>query len=133
MSQPVQIVGEADVRTGYNGTGSEIAQGVIVKLKASPAVKGEIEVSATATDGYWGVAMHDIADGEYGDIQIRGVAFALADTTIAVGARVMATTGGETATATAGNAILGVAVTAGVADTLHEVDLSGPGGGEMPG
>jgi len=131
--EPRVQVDPNDIRSGKNTSGSEMAQGVIVKLKASPTVDDEVDLEATNTGVIYGVTMQVIADGEWGNIQIRGRAKVLAGGTIAVGARVMPTTGGKSLTATAGNSVLGQAVTAGSSDAIHEVELAGPGGCEMPG
>lgn len=133
MTTLTRVVPEYAVRQVYNGTGGTLSQGTFVKLKASPTYKNEIEASAGNNDPVLGVLMNDLATGVYGECQIRGVAQVLASTTVAVAARVMPTTGGKSLAATAGAACIGVAVTAGATDTLHEVELTGPGGVEMPG
>lgn len=122
-----------DVRRGKNTSGSAMVKGVIVKLKATPTEPLEIDLEATNTGVIYGVTMNACANNEAVDVQIRGIAEVLAGGTIAVGVRVMPTTGGKSLTATAGNSILGVAVTVGAADALHLVELAGPGGSEMPG
>lgn len=128
-----RIVPEDGVRQVYNGTGGALVEGTLVKLKASPTYKGEIELSDDNKDPTYGVLMEDVSDASRGNCQIAGRALVLAGGTIAVGARVMPTTAGKSLTGTAGNAIAGVAVTAGTASALHEVELSGSFGGEMPG
>lgn len=135
MAEPTNIVPKEFIRPGYNGTGTAMVQGQLVKLKASATIKDDIELATGATDPVYGAVMDPsgIADAARGNIQVMGRAKVLADGTIAVGARITATTGGESTTASAGNTCAGVAVTAGVADTLHEVELNGPGGAEMPG
>jgi hypothetical protein len=133
MSQPTAVVPDKGIRKIYNGTGGDLVQGICVKLTASPTVHSEIELADAATDPCYGVLMHDVADTEYGDCQVAGIALALASTTVAAAARVTGTTGGKTVAASAANAVFGVAVTAGATDTLHEVELTGPGGAEMPG
>lgn len=131
MAEPRVIVGPDQVRSGYNGSGSDIPKGTIVALDLT--VDHQIAVEATATGVYYGVTMEAIADGEWGNVQIRGKALVLASTTVTAGVRVTATTAGTTVAASAGNAVLGIAVTAGTAAALHEVELCGPGGLEMPG
>lgn len=127
------IVNDRDIRSGKNTSGSDMAKGVIVKLKATPTVPDEIDLEATNTGAILGVTMEAITNGSWGNVQIRGKAAVLAGGTIAVGARCMPTTGGKSLTATAGNTVLGLAVTAGASNELHEVELLGPGGAEMPG
>lgn len=133
MSEPRVIAAAHDIRAAKNTSGADMAKGVFVKLKASPTVDDEVDLEATNTGAIYGVTMEAIADGEFGNIQIRGRALVLAGGAIAVGARVMPTTGGKSLTATAGNSVGGLAVTAGASDELHEVELAGPGGCEMPG
>jgi hypothetical protein len=132
MTVLTRVVPEYGVRQIYNGTGGTLSQGTFVKLKASPTYKNEIEAAATATDAVLGVLMFDVATATYGDCQVYGVAQVLASTTIAVGARVMPTTGAKSLTGTSGNSNVGVAVTAGTTDALHEVELTGPGAGAIP-
>ncbi len=120
-------------RPGRNATGSTIVKGVFVKWKTSPTYQDEIEIAAGNTDAVLGVAAHDIEDGTVGDVYVRGTVPVLAGGTIAVGVRVMPTTGGKSLTATAGNSVGGISRSPGTADALHEVELAGPGGAEMPG
>jgi hypothetical protein len=108
-----------------------MAKGVIVKLKATPTIEDEIDLEASNTGVIYGVTMHVIPDDEWGDIQIAGKALVLAGGTIAVGVRCMPTTGGKSLTGTANTSNLGIAITAGAASALHEVELAGPGGTEV--
>ncbi|MCP4674354.1 MAG: DUF2190 family protein [Deltaproteobacteria bacterium] len=122
-----------ECRQVKNTTGSTLAKGVWVKLNAFPTVEDEIELEDSNTGAIYGVTAYEIEDGKMGDVVIRGRAAVLAGGTIAVGARVMPTTDGKSLTATIGSSVGGLAVTAGVADAYHEVELLGPGGAEMPG
>lgn len=133
MSGNFAQYGPDDIRQGKNTSGSDMAKGVIVKLKATPTETLEIDLEATNTGVIYGVTMEAITNGERGNVQIRGIAEVLAGGTIAVGVRCMPTTAGASLTATAGNSILGVAVSAGASGSLHMVELAGPGGSEMPG
>lgn len=127
------IYSDQQVLPGYNGTGSDIAKGVIVKLKVAPSQNFEVEIEATSTGVIYGVTQNIIENGRTGDIVVGGVAEVLAGGTITPGVRVMPTTGGKSLTATAGNSVLGIALTTGTASALHNVVLSAPGGAEMPG
>lgn len=133
MATLTRIVPEDGVRPVYNGTGGTLSKGTFVKLKAAPTYQNEIEAAAGNDDPVYGVLMEDLATANYGDCQIEGKAQVLAGGTIAVGARVMPTTGGVSLTATVGHAVIGVAVTAGTLAALHEVELTAVGGVEMPG
>lgn len=135
MAEPIATVPKEFIRSGYNGSGTAFVQGQLVKLKASATIKGDVELATGATDPIYGAVMDasGIANAVRGNIQVMGIAKVLADTTIAVGARITAAANGESTTASAGNTCGGLAVTAGVANTLHEVELTGPGGAEMPG
>lgn len=117
----------------YNGTGGTLSKGYIVNAKAASTIPGEVVLATATTDGYLGVVAEDIADATWGDCQVYGVALVIGKGAVAVGSRVMFGTGGKGDVATATNSILGIALTLGAADTLFEVALSGPGGGEMPG
>jgi Uncharacterized conserved protein (DUF2190) len=133
MTELTRVVPDHAIRMVYNGTGGTLSQGTFVKLKAAPTYKGEIEAADGNDDPVYGVLMADVLNGARGDCQIFGIAKVLASTTVAVGVRVMPTTGAKSVTATAGHAVIGIALTAGATDTLHEVELSGPAGARMPG
>jgi hypothetical protein len=131
MTVLTSVVPEFGVRQVYNGTGGALLQGSFVKL--SGATKNQIVAAPDNDDPVLGVLMQDVADGTYGECQIEGVAKTLAGGTIAVGARVMPTTAAVGLTCTLGHAVIGVAVTAGSSGALFEMELTGPGGVEMPG
>jgi hypothetical protein len=124
MTELTRTVPEHAVRAVYNGTGGTLSQGTMVKLKASPTYEGEIQAATGTTDAVYGILMADLATGHWGDAQIQGVAQVLAGGTIAVGARVMPTTGAKSLTCTTGNSVVGIAVTAGTASALHQVELT---------
>jgi hypothetical protein len=125
---------DPETRSVKNTSAGVLAEGQIVIAKASPTVVDEADIASAATDAFLGVVKDaDIAVGEYGLIQIRGRAKVLAGGAVAVGARVTADASGDGVTASAGNAVLGIAMTVGVDTELFEVELAGPGGCEMPG
>jgi hypothetical protein len=132
MTELTRVIPEDAIRMVYNETGGTLSQGTLVKLKASPTYYREIQAATGNTDAVYGVLMRDLATGSRGDCQIKGIAQVLAGGTIAVGARVMPTTGAKSLTGTSGNSNVGVAVTAGTASALHEVELTGPGAGAIP-
>lgn len=117
-------------RSGFNNTGSDIAKGTILTWGST---QEEIAPATAATDPFAGVAGEDIADGEWGRVVNQGVALVLFAAAQTIGARVTSNASGKAATAVAGNAVLGVAKEVGAADTLAEVELTSPGGLEMPG
>ena len=129
MAQARQI--DPIVRSGYNGTGGTLSKGTIVLWKTS-GVADEIIASTAATDAYAGVCMNDIADGEYGDIQVGGVALVVAGVAgITKGSRAMWATGAYAVACTSGNAILGVAKSTATSGNYFECELC-IGGPEMP-
>jgi hypothetical protein len=116
-------------RAVYNGTGSTISKGTIIKLKTSPAYSGEIVKAAAATDALYGVAAADILTGEWGDAQIGGVALVLSSAALNAATQMTSDASGKAAAAASGNSLLGISVTAaGAADELFEVELATPGG-----
>jgi len=134
MTQILHQDSPGDVRACKNTSGAALAEGTLVKIKASPTVHYEIEAATGANDPIYGVVKDaSIANGATGSVQIRGIAKVLGSAAIAIGARVAATTAGKGVTASAGNAFCGVALTLGASGTLFEVELLGPGGAEMPG
>jgi hypothetical protein len=116
-----------EIRAGYNDSGSTIVKGKIVKLH-SAGVPGTIRVGAAATDPLYGVAMADIPNGEYGDVQIGGVAIVLGGGVVAQGAQVTSDADGDGVAAASGNSTIGTALTAGANTEYFEVELTGPGG-----
>lgn len=129
MGAPRTTVPSEFIRSGKNTSGSNIVKGTFVKYKATPTVPQEITPTTAVTDAVLGVAMYDIANGYWGDIQIAGIAEVLGSAAVAVGARVTSTATGTSVTAGSGEQVFGIAVTLGAAATIHEVELSGPGGG----
>jgi metal-dependent amidase/aminoacylase/carboxypeptidase family protein len=120
MAQLRQIVPPDAVRSSKNTSGSTISKGYIVKRKAAT---DEIELVSAATDAILGVAMHDIPNGEFGDVQVAGRALVLTAATVTIGARLTGDSAGKAAASSGGNALLGVANTVGGTDALAEVDL----------
>jgi pantothenate kinase len=131
MTELTRVVPEYGVRQVYNGTGGTLLLGSLVKLKAAPTYKNEIEAATGANDAVLGVLMADIATTKYGDCQITGRALVLAVGVIAVGVRVKPAAAGVVDTAAATNTCVGITVTAGAAGELCEVELTGPGGAAM--
>lgn len=116
------------IRSAYNGTGSTIVKGQIVKLATTPTYAGQVTPAAAATDPMYGVAMADILTLQWGDVQVGGVAIVLAGGTVAAGANVTSDAAGKGVAATSGNAILGLALTDGANAAYFEVELATPGG-----
>lgn len=124
---------DGSIKSGKNTSGGSLAEGSIIIKKASPTVSDEIDAAGAATDAMIGVvADAAIADGSWGKYQCGGLAKALAGGTIAVGDRVTSDASGHCIAASAGNAVIGVANTAGTAAALFELDLDALGA-EMPG
>jgi hypothetical protein len=132
MTELTRVVPEYGVRQVYNGTGGTLLQGSLVKLKAAPTYKDQIEAATGASDAVLGVLMADVANLKYGDCQVSGRALILAVGVIAVGVRVKPGAAGAIDTAAATNTCVGITVTAGAAGELCEVELTGPGGAAMP-
>lgn len=112
----------------YNATGSTILRGTIVKLVAAASVPQQVQPAAAATDPFFGVAMADVPNLTFGDIQTDGVAIVLAGGVVAVGANVTSDGSGKGVAASSGNAIVGLAITDGVNNGYMEVKLATPGG-----
>lgn len=116
-----------EFRAVFNGTGGTIAKGTILKLDTS-GVAGKVVKAAAATDQFYGVAARDIPNNEYGDAQIRGVALVLAGTGgMTQGAQVTTEAAGLAIVASAGNTLLGMALTAALVTELFECELGGGG------
>jgi hypothetical protein len=130
-NQPGRQVDPNDIRAGFNVTGASLPIGSIVLVKTSPAIANEVTLCTSDTAAYYGVAMHEIADDEWGDIQIRGLALVRGGAAVAIGDRVMSDGTGEGITATSGKNTLGIAMQVGADNTLFEVELSGPGGASV--
>lgn len=117
-----------EIRSAYNATGSTIVKGTIVKLETTtPTYPFQVEPAAAATDKMVGVAMADIANLAWGDVQVAGTAVVLAGGTVGEGLNVTSDGAGAGVLASSGNAIIGRSLTAGVAAAYFEVELT-PGG-----
>lgn len=121
--------GSGDIVSKKNNTANTIVMGSVVQLDTNANC---VVLPTGTTAGQFGITMHDIPAGYFGDIQIRGKAIALANGVIAVGGEVMpATTGKVTAFSAGGGtnaALLGKANTAAAADGDYiELELTAPG------
>jgi len=114
--------------SGLNSTGSEIPKGTIVCRGAGDT----ITVAGTDTAVFLGVAGEDIPDDSYGRVVIRGTVPVLFSAAQTVGVRVTSAAAGKAVAATTGDSVLGIAREVGAADTLAEVELTGPGGVAAP-
>lgn len=132
MAEPRVMVAPEGIRSVYNGTGGTLAKGTIVELK-STGEPDEIIASTAVSDVFLGVLMEDVATLSMGNCQIRGRALCLSQAAVARAVRVTWATGAKIIAAGAGEGVLGISVFAAAgADELIEVELSGPGGLEMP-
>ena len=125
IAQPRSI--PAGLRSAYNGTGADIGYGLAVK--ASTAIDEGVLLPAASTDPVLGITRALIKNGEFGTVQTRGLATAIAGAAVTRGDRVMATAAGKLITfvAGAGNAVVGIAKQTTTADGEEfEVELSGP-------
>jgi len=129
MTQPRQR--DPKYVPGYNGTGGTLSKGTLVKLKTS-GVDDEIIAATSTSDAYLGILQHDLADGEWGDVQVGGIGVALSGAAVTKGSRVMWGTGAKVIACTTGLTFAGVArTTASGADEYIEVDIV-TGGPVMP-
>jgi hypothetical protein len=116
---------DPSVRAAFNSTGSTIVKGTICKLVTpSPTQPGQVTPAVAGTDLSYGVAMADILTGQWGDLQIEGVAQVLAGATIAAGVQISAGALGKAAAAAANDCLVGMSVTDGVLNGLMEVELT---------
>lgn len=116
----------------YNGTGSTLSQGYLVKTKAASTIPEEVVLAAAATDAIKGPVYRDVLDGQYGECVVGGVGLVIGLGAVAVGSRVTYGAGAKGTVAASGNSFCGVAQTLGAADTLFEVLITSPGGPEAP-
>jgi hypothetical protein len=115
------------IRSCYNGTGSDIAANVFVK-HASGANKN-VSLPAGDTDPILGVTMAKIKNGQWGDVQIRGIALVKAAGAVTAKARVTTNNAGKAVdwTAAGGRSVGGTSYDTGTnLDDLLEVELAGP-------
>jgi hypothetical protein len=117
------------IQSGYNGSGSTIVKGTIVKLAtSSPTYPGQVVKAAGATDPMIGVLMADLPTAQWGDVQTGGVAIVLVGSTVTQGQNITADANGAGVPAASGNAIAGIAQTDGATADYMEVLLGTPGG-----
>ena len=131
--EPRTIVNPGDIRAKKNSTGATLAKGTVVKLSA--ANDDLILKPAAIADAAYGVTMSDILDGQWGDVQLRGIALVLAGTGgVTRGDRLTHDTAGFGRVSTAApaggtnNAFVGVANRSAAVGVLTEVELAAPGG-----
>jgi hypothetical protein len=121
MTEPRVI--EPVSRSVKNTSGADIAQGVIVNLKAT-GTSGLAEVEpATAGDLAYGVTADAIADDAIGRVQRSGVALVIANGTLTIGGECASDADGEAVDATTNARVLGQVLTNPGANELAEVDL----------
>jgi len=122
-----------EIRGKKNATGATIPKGYVVKLSA--ATDDLILAPAAIGDAHYGVTMQDILTGQWGDVQVTGIAVCIAGTGGVVrGDRLTHDSGGTygrvfTAAPGAGvnNAFVGVANRTAAANAPVEVELAKPG------
>ncbi len=132
MGEPRVTVNPGDIRAKKNSTGATLPRGTVVKLSAAT---DDLILKPTAiADAHYGVVMNDILDGQWGDVQIRGIAVILAGTGgVTRGDRLThdAANFGRVSTAApaggANNALVGVANRTAAAGVLTEAELAAPG------
>lgn len=132
MSELTAIVPDKGIRGCYNGTGGTIAKGTLVALTTTANHK-RYQI-AKCGDGAraLGVAMEDISNLTYGDVQVDGVAIALSGGAITRGLVVSSDTNGKVVTGASGDIVVGQAVTiTSGGDELFELELT-PGGNVVP-
>ncbi len=117
------------IQSAYNGSGSTIVKGTIVKFAtSSPTFPGQIIKAAAATDPMVGVLMADLPTAQWGDMQVAGVAVVLVGSTVTQGQNITSDSAGAGVPASSGNAEIGVAQTDGTTAGYMEVLLGSPGG-----
>lgn len=126
VKQPRTIANGSVHRPGYNGTGTDIAAGYILKHDGTN-VDG-IALAAASTDALAGVSTEAIEDGKTRSYQRSGKAAVLAGGTVALGAKVVADATGRAVTAAAASAAnfentLGTCVVAGEVGDWLEIEL----------
>jgi len=131
MTQPASIVPTGAVRACYNNTGLTLAAGAAVMLDSGGAKYVKLPTGYTVA--LFGVVKAAIPTGEWGDVQVSGVALVLASAALATpGIQLMAATDGKAEAFAAAKDVnvhvLGQLLsTATAANELVEVDLNGIG------
>lgn len=125
MSEPRTIVGEKDIRGCRNESGGPIAAKTFVKIDTTGTAQPPVVTPAGNGEGIYGVAMEDIADGERGDVQIRGLAIVTAGEAIGDGVRVSSDASGEASVFDTKAVGTSVTASTGAAQDI-EVELEGP-------
>lgn len=122
MAEPRRIVPESGVRSGKNETGSDLEEGVVVALGTSQSL---ITLPASQTDICYGVTMAAIPNGEWGDVQVEGIALCQASGALATpGVELEPETDGEVSEHGGSNTKIGLLLsTAGATGDLVEVEL----------
>jgi hypothetical protein len=126
VKQPRTIEDGSAHRPGYNGTGTDIAAGYILKHDGTN-VDG-IALASASTDSLAGVSTEAIEDGKTRSYQRSGKAAVLAGGTVPLGAKVVADATGRAVTASAASAAnfentLGTCVVEGEVGDWLEIEL----------
>lgn len=127
-TQPRAIINGTDLRSAYNGTGTAI--GAYLAVKVSTSVDDAVLLPAAATDKpLLGLTREIIADQQWGTVQIRGKAIAVAGGSVTKGDLLMVTSAGKLVTfvANAGNTAFAIASRSAANNDEFEVELLGPG------
>jgi hypothetical protein len=126
MSNQLRVT-KPEYRSVENTSGVDIDKGTILKAAAT-GTDGLVEVAACG-DGElpYGVAAEDIASGDIGDSQVRGVALVLCAAAVTIGGEVSSSASSTANDAASTDRILGTALTAGGAAAFAEVELAGFG------
>lgn len=126
------IVGDSDIRPGYNATGNPLPYGTVVILTAG--IENQIALPGGATAAVYGVVCDaaGIANLATGNIQISGRAQVLAGAGVTACVRVAPDNTGRVQNAAATNSVVGIALHAqATVGAQVTVELSGPGGAAM--
>lgn len=114
---PKEVIGKK------NTSGSTISKGMPVKLDT--ATDDGIAAATAGTDHILGIAMADIADKAWGDIQLQGIAVCLAGGTVTRGDYVTANGSSKVITTTTNkDRLIGIANRSAAANELFEVELA---------
>lgn len=127
LEQPAAVIGDKDIRPGYNETGVEIASRRFVKSVAGSA-PDSVELCGDG-ERAMGVSMQSIEDEERGNVQTSGKAIVVAAVAIAAAVDVASDATGKAVVATTGEVVMGRTVTASTgADEEVEIELNPQGG-----
>jgi len=135
MAEPTRIIGDKAQRSAFVPAGGTTIAAKRIVIRSGSGVN-QIAAASTAAQAYWGITTAALtvtaSQAAHGNVQIRDKGIVTSGAAIAIGDRLTSDASGKAIPAAAGNAFVGIAMTAATGVDLDvEVEIV-TGGPEMP-